>query len=181
MKQKSKFVLCILSLVMMLSIPLNFWGEGKILADENEKEERLISVIENLEYVYDQNGNFKGIYEEDLEALRGTEYEYIITDLENEGYLLKQNNISLRSTNPHDEARKNAQEAVDTNPEARRALTSCMAENLGPAVGETFIQQVIRAEYVAAVATLGKFGVRATVPGLIGTYVECLTKAQINT
>lgn len=179
LKFKGKFLFLVLALIMMLSIPVSVFGEGKILAAEIEKEEEVSRIIEDLEFVYNENDEFIGVYEEDLEGLKGTEYEYIIHDLDSEGLLLSKNIGMARAASSQDGVHTKAYEAFQADPKYRAALTTCMANNFGPAIGETFVQQVVAGKYLPAIATLGKLGLRTTVPGLIGTYVECAVQAQI--
>ena len=170
----------VLSLILILSAPFSIFGQGKALAVVNEEEENIVNAFKDLEFVYNQEGEFLGIYEEDVEILRGTEYEYVLDDLDDRGLLLSENDgISL--ANVQDEVRQEAITAFENDPAYREAFTTCLSENLVPGIGQTFAQQVISGQYNRAISTLADLGLRVTPVGLMGTYLECAVSAQLET
>lgn len=163
-------------MILILSGPFSIFGQGKALAMEKDEQRTIITALSEIDLIYNDQGEFLGIYESDLVDLEGTNYEHLIDELERQGLLLKES--LLRST-PNDELRQNIMTLFDSNDGFREAFTTCLAESFGVSIGESLASQIIRADFTTAVSTLGNLGLRTTVPGLLATYVSCAVQAEV--
>lgn len=148
------------------------------MADEKdnleEDTEFLFEVLDGSRVYYDENDNFVGIDERDLEELKGTEYEYIIDTLREEGLLYTAS--VFRAVNPQDQLREEMLN-VGGNAADREAHAQCMIDKMGGNVIDSLVTAIVNdfsaGDVKSLISNLGRAGISATVPGMVITVVQC--------
>lgn len=167
------FLGVITGLTLLLSNE-TFASESNDLDELPEEDaELLFEVLNGSRVYYDDDDNFVGINEDDLSELKGTEQEYIIEELREEGMLHTPSAFS--TANPHDQLRTEILNLGDSD--TRAAHGQCMIDNLGGNVAESVATAIVNdfraADVRGIINNLGRAGFNMTIPGLTFTILQC--------
>lgn len=171
---KNLLFLGVISGFILLFSNQTFAAESNDLDELPEEDaELLFEVLNGSRIYYDEDDNFVGINEDDLSELKGTEQEYIIGELREEGLLHTPSAVS--TSNPHDQLRTEILNLGDD--ETRAAHAECMIDNLGGNIGEAvsnaIINEFTRANVLGVIQQFGRVGINVTIPGMVWTIAQC--------